>query len=130
MDQELIFKASFMEKEANETQNEIEFVEKEIAELEKFSENLGFFANSSDKTMIASLGKGVLVKTQVTDKKLFVEVGSGIIVRKDAKEVIKVIKEQIARLNEARVRLVAKMGIIQNRLQELLLEIERSQQTA
>ncbi len=124
MDPELLLKVSILEKQGKETEGEIDFVEREIVELERFSDNLDYLSNSKDDSILASMGKGVLIKTQITEKKLFVDVGSGVILRKEPQELKQIIQEQIARLKEARVRLVSRVNIIQASLQQIIKEIE------
>jgi len=48
MDQELMIKASFLERQMREIENELEFVDREISELGKFSDNLEGLAHISE----------------------------------------------------------------------------------
>src|SRR3989338_8724242 len=109
MDQELMIKASFLERE--------------ISELGKFSDNLDYLSSSQENTILSSLGKGVLMKTEIKDRKLFVDVGSGVLVRKES-GVIKVILEgQIEKFKEARIRLIKKHNLAKESLISMLKEI-------
>ncbi|MBX4212618.1 prefoldin subunit alpha [Candidatus Pacearchaeota archaeon] len=124
MDQELILKASFLEQHAKESEQNLEMVRQQIAQLTEFLEHISSLADSSDKEMLASLGKGVYVKSSLAEKKLFVEVGAGVIVRKTPEETKKVIESQITRLNEVRVQLSSQVDFYTHNLQELIHEIE------
>jgi prefoldin subunit 5 len=129
MDQALVIKASMLEKKMQEAGGEIEFVEKELTELSRFSDNLGYLISSKDNIALSSLGKGVLIKTELKEKELFVDVGSGVIVRKEPEEVRNILKDQIAKLAEARMRLIARAQILRENFFSVLKEIEKNQQT-
>ena len=129
MDQALVIKASMLEKKMQEAGGEIEFVEKELTELSRFSDNLGYLISSKDNIALSSLGKGVLIKTELKEKELFVDVGSGVIVRKEPEEVRNIIKDQIAKLAEERMRLIARAQILRENFFSVLKEIEKNQQT-
>ncbi|MBX4196828.1 prefoldin subunit alpha [Candidatus Pacearchaeota archaeon] len=124
MDQDLIMKASFIEQHAKETEQNLELVRQQIVELQAFTEHLHAISTSSEKEMLASLGKGVYVKSSLQEKKLFVEVGAGVIVRKTPEEAKKVIESQITRLNDIKVQLSTQLDFYTQHLQDLIRQIE------
>ncbi len=126
MDQKLIWEASLLEKQAQEIEQEKELIEKELDELNAFAENLKILSSSEEKTMLSSLGKGVLIKTEIADKKLFVNVGAGVMVRKTPEEIQKVVGGQIERFNEVRMHLLARIESLGKSLQNVLVEMQKS----
>ena len=125
MDQELIMQASMIERQMQEAQQNVEFLEKEILDLRQFQENLNFFDKTEGKDILASLGKGVYAKSQLVDKRLFVEVGSGIIVRKTPEEASKVVEEQLKKLMQGRIHFITKIEELQSELQNMIVDFER-----
>jgi len=123
MDQELMIKASFLERQMREIENELEFVDREISELGKFSDNLDYLSSSQENTILSSLGKGVLMKTEIKDRKLFVDVGSGVLVRKESGEIKVILEGQIEKFKEARIRLIKKHNLAKESLISMLKEI-------
>ena len=67
------------------------FLKKNL-EFEVLENSLGKIEDSEE--MLANLGKGVFVKTKVLEKKLFVNIGSNVIVKKNIKEASESIQEQ------------------------------------
>ena len=58
-------------------------------------------------------------------KKLFIDVGAGVVVKKTPEETIEIVKEQILRLQEARVQISSQLEIYRGKLQEFIEEIRR-----
>ncbi|MDP3881777.1 MAG: hypothetical protein Q8Q31_02770 [Nanoarchaeota archaeon] len=127
MDQELMIKASLLERQMRELENELEFVDREISELSKFNDNLDYLSASQDNVILSSLGKGVLMKAEIKERKLFVDVGAGVLVRKEPEDIKKILKDQIGRLAEARMRLLNKLHLTKENLISMLKEIESHQ---
>ncbi len=125
MNQQLIFEAAELEKYAADLEQHHEFLVKQIAELEHFAENLADIPSIQGKEILASLGKGVHIKTTVTETKLFVEVGAGIVVQKTPEELKQIIEEQLKQLKESKATITVQLGLSTQRLQELLREFER-----
>lgn len=117
--------ASELEKKMQELSNNLEFIDSQINELEQFHENLNSLKNWKDKEMLASLGKGVYLKTSLLEKELFVEVGSGIVVKKNLLETQKIVEEQIKRIKEARISILTELDSIQTEFNNLLVEIKK-----
>ena len=126
VNQELIMRASFLEKQAQETQGSLEFVERQISELEEFDSDIKSFSKSSGKEMLASVGKGIYVKADLADKDLFVNVGSGVIVKKTPEETEKIVEDQLRKLKEAKTQLTAQLEANNMALMKLITEIESS----
>ncbi len=127
MDQKLMWEASLLERQVQETEQEKELIERELDELNAFSDNLESLSASKEKTLLSLLGKGVLVKTEIVDKKLFVNVGAGIMVRKTPEEIQKVISGQIERFNEVRMHLLSRIENLGTSLQNLLEDMQKDQ---
>ena len=65
-----------------ELDEKLNVVDKEINELEIFELHLKDITSNGKKEILASLGKGVYVKSDMIDSKLLVDVGSNIFVKK------------------------------------------------
>jgi len=114
-----------LQRQSEETEQQLRFVDEQIAELEKFKEGLKSFRESKEKEILANLGKGVYVKSEIKDReKLFVEVGAGVIVKKTPIEAMKVVEEQIARFENARVQIASQLESYNEELRSMIGEIE------
>ena len=125
MKEQQIILASQLEKKHQELEQSLQLADTQIQELEQFKDNLGFLIKSKEKEILSSLGKGVFLKSKIQDKeKLFVEVGSNVIVKKTPEETKKIVENQIRRLNEANLQIVAQLEVCHKQLQNLMANIE------
>ena len=126
MNQEKIMAIAEIERVARELEENLQLIEMQIEELGAFNKSLKFIAESKDKEMLSSIGKRVYIKTAIEDKKrLFIDVGAGVVVKKTPEETIEIVKEQILRLQEARVQISSQLEIYRGKLQEFIEEIRR-----
>ena len=79
-EQELMFKAALLERQAEELNSNVSYIANQIAELEQFKETLKSIGDSKTKEVLSSLGKGVYVKTSMEDKNLLVSIGANVVI--------------------------------------------------
>ena len=125
MNEELVYEASILKQEAEKLQANLETIERQISELGQISGYLSHLNKYEGKEIISSLGKGIHIKTQLLEKNLFVEVGSGAIVRKTPEETLKVIEEQLKRLMEFKVQLSGQEQVCMQALNSAISEIQK-----
>ncbi|RMD67112.1 prefoldin subunit alpha [Candidatus Pacearchaeota archaeon] len=114
-----------LQQAAEQTEQNIAFVQEQISDLQEFLQALDALKKSKEKEMLAPLGRGVYLKaTRADDEKLFVEVGAGVVVRKTPDEAKEVIRSQLRKLREAKIQLNIQLENIIGRLQELMQIIE------
>ena len=128
MDQELMFQAQLLQEEAQKVDGQLETVNQQLGELTQFNASLSTFDSSDQKEMLSSLGKGIYAKTNLVSKELYIEVGSGVVVKKTPKQVSEVIEDQLKKLNQMRIQLLGQKEIVQRSMMELIEELQRSQQ--
>lgn len=124
MDQELLMKASLLERNSQELETHLQFINNQITELELFNVNLGTLQDSSEKEILSSIGKGVYAKANLVDKDLFVEIGAGVIIKKTPQEIKSIIEGQVKTLEETKLRLMAQLEAYNESLQELMRDLE------
>jgi prefoldin alpha subunit len=127
LNQELLQKAQLLHGQSQELEQQIEFIGKQIEELALFISTIETLMKTSQTEALSSLGKGVFIKTNIIEKELFVEVGSGIVLRKSLPETKKVIQEQISRFKEMQSQLKAQLEIYQSTLSSAVQELQNSQ---
>lgn len=101
--QELMMEVQEMARQTEQIEQHCEFLDQQINELAKFKDNLDKFDAKPKDSMLASLGKGVFMETELKSNSLFVEVGAGVLVRKTPKEVSDILSGQIGSLRESRL---------------------------
>jgi prefoldin alpha subunit len=120
MDQSLVIEASELEQLVGETQQNLEFVNSQLAELESFQLSLEHMEKTKEKNLLAPIGKGVYVDSEIKDFNLFVEVGAGIVIKKTIAQTLSVVEDQISKLKEAKFHLSGQMDSYAMRMQEIL----------
>mgnify|MGYP001592947356 CR=1 FL=1 len=121
MNEETILKAAAIEREARQLEENLQLIEGQIVELDTFKESIKVVIESKDKEMLSLLGKRVYMKTKIEDKeKLFIEVGAGVVVKKTPEDILKIVKEQSGRLQEAKIQILLKLEEYQGQLEEFL----------
>jgi len=125
MNQELMIKAQSLERESQQAEETLKFVDEKIAEMENFSRTLNDFNNSKDNSTLSSLGNGVFARTELKDKELFVNVGAGILVKKTPQQAQETIKSQIKALTEARMQIMARLEQCTSAFMQLMAEMEK-----
>jgi len=124
-DQELLMNASMLENQSRELEANLEIIDREIVDLEKFLEGINHLSKSKSNEILASLGKGVYVKSSINESKLYVNVGQGIIVKKTPESTAKVIENQIQRLTEVRAQILQQLEIFTKNFSQVLKELEK-----
>ena len=123
--EELIMKASILQRQSEEMNSNLEQIEKHVAELSILNSNLDSL-NKENKEVISSIGKGVYAKTSLSGKNLLIGVGSNVLVEKTPKETQEIILSQIKQLNETRLQLKAQLEIYSQLLKQAIVEIQKS----
>ena len=123
-EQELLWKASFVQKQMQEIEEQAQLIDQETQELKDFSEHLETLEKTQQKEILASLGKGIHVKADLKSKELWVEVGSGVVVKKSSKETREIITRQIKKMDDAKKQLASKLEVYASLLQEMVHELQ------
>ena len=126
--QELMFKASLLERHLQDLAEKIEYVSQQVAELEDFDKNLKFLKDVKGKEIFSSIGRGVYSKSSCTDNSLFVNVGSGVIVKKTPEETSEIIKSQIKNFHEAKNTLMTQLEVYNGLMRQTISSLEKTKE--
>lgn len=108
--EEILQKAFVLKQQSEQVEQQLNFVNEQIAEMEQFVEKLRVLAESDEEEILAPLGRGVYVKSKrEKDERLFVEAGAGTVVRKTPKEAREIVQEQMRKFQEARIHLTGQL---------------------
>lgn len=105
--------------ESKAFEEQLGFISQQLEELGNFRLHLKDFDESKERKILASIGKGIYVESELKNKSLFVDVGANILVKKTSKETIEIIEQQIRRLGEFKIQL-------NERLETLAFEMQKS----
>lgn len=118
--QEILFKLSVLEQHTNQLQQQLEAVDKGIVELNSLNLDLNDLIGSEGKEVLASVGKGIFVKTKLLSESLIMDVGSGNFVKKSIPEAQNIIKEQIKKLTEVKEELNGNFDLVHKEIEKVV----------
>jgi prefoldin alpha subunit len=124
MDQSLLEKAQLLHKESEALEERKSFVEQHFSELTTFNEQLDSMASAKGE-ILASLGRGVFVKADIKTKDFFVDIGSGVVVKKHLGDVQAIIKEQIEGLEKLRGETNKRLAELQEEFKAIVDTIKK-----
>jgi len=124
--QELMFKASMLERHLQELNQRIDYISQQLVEMEEFEKNLKFLKNSKGKGMFSSVGRGVYTKSDSTSNELFVNVGAGVVVKKTPEETAEIVKTQIKSFYEAKNSLMAQLEAYNGMMRETVSALDKA----
>ncbi len=121
--EEFLFKLSMMQQQAEQIEQQIHQVDEQIQEFLVLQENLGKLKEKSQ--ILSPIGKGVFSKAMLEDNKFFVNVGSGVLVKKKPEQAIEIIQEQVSQLKEIRIQLIEAISQINSELEKVVEEAQK-----
>ncbi|MCX8146912.1 MAG: prefoldin subunit alpha [Candidatus Woesearchaeota archaeon] len=123
-----------IDQQVRQIQKQIEAIESQLTELDAVSESLDNFNNLKPGVeALVPLASGIYAKAEIKEnKRLIINIGSGVAVEKTIPEIKKIIAEQIGDITKARDEIlaqlqqfVAKAERLQNEIKESAKKIEK-----
>jgi prefoldin alpha subunit len=122
--QELIFKFSMYEKQIREIQQQLEAVERGIADLNSLNLGLDELIGGRGREIYAQLGKGIFVNAKLNSEDLNVDIGDGNLIKKSIPDTKKLIGEQTKKLELIKEELEQSLQDIEKELTKMMNEME------
>ena len=122
--EEILFKLSLLEQQSQEIKQQVEIVDSQISEMENLKLSLNKLEKSKEKEILAPLGRGIFAKSELKSDKIFVNIGSRILVKKSFIEAAEIIEKQVNELNGIKDELLKRAEEINSNLYELIQESE------
>ena len=101
--QETLMQLAELEQQMNQLEQRLALIDQQAVEMQTLELNLDQIAKGKEKQILAGLGKGIFIKANLEDKnnkKLIVDVGSNVLIKKSIPEAKEIIKEQIKKIFE------------------------------
>jgi prefoldin alpha subunit len=123
---EKVFQAEMLRKQAEAAAEQLDVVMKTLMEMTATKEALAEIGKAGKGTeTLVPLGAGVYVKASVSDtEKVFMGLGAQTVVEKDVDSCLKILDEQIVKIEEARQRLTETVDQINETLRIIVPELE------
>ena len=126
--QELMFKLQMYEQQMQNIQQQIGAIEEAIIDLEKLKLGLNDLAGKTGQEILAPLGRGIFVKTELLSEEFLVDIGGGNLVKKTIPETKKVLEEQIKKLSGLKEELQEALENLHKELEKMFLDAQKEQE--
>jgi len=130
MNEQLMLRLQQIQSEGKEIEEKLQIVDQQVKELSQFSEGLKEFGKEKEKSneILASVGKGVYVKSEMKEDSLFVDVGSGVLVKKSIDDTKQVVEEQLKKINEMKIHFGTQQEALNEELRTLIEEFQKAEE--
>lgn len=125
MDEDKILVLQEESQRLKEIEESLEIIERQIAELDKFSNDLNLLEKSEEKEILAPLGKGVYIKSEIKSKEVVVDVGAGVFVKKNISQTKEIISNQLEKLRKMKALQNIEIENSNARLKNIIKDIEQ-----
>ena len=122
--QEIIVKFNALQEEGRKIEEQIGMINQQIGEFQVLLLSLDKIEEKGE--ILAGLGKGVYVKSEIKEKELFVNIGNNIVLKKSNSETRKIVESQIVQLDEVKQHLLREIEKINLQLRFLVEMAEKS----
>ncbi len=120
--QEQIRRFSLLQQKGNQLQEQIQQINSQIQEFEGLKRSVEEIKEK--KEVLSPLGRGIFFKSEVKDKKLFVSIGSEVVVKREPEKAKEIIDKQIGNMNEIKEDLIKEVENINSQFQEILAGLQ------
>lgn len=123
--EELMYKFQMYEQQIMQLQQQLEAVEQAIVEMNSLILGLGELTGAKEKEILATIGKGIFVKTKLISEDLIVDVGGKNFVKKSIPETKKLIQNQVKKLEEVKKELEDNLEKINEELTKTFMDTQK-----
>ena len=123
--QQKYLEMQIIEQQMKEYQNELTALQLQINEMENLRESLEEIEKAKEKNeILTALSPGVFIKTQLKGKNILMNVGYGVVVPKDVKEALGIVKDQTMKMQGIVYKLEKDVEIFNKHLINLQMELQ------
>ena len=123
MEEQLIEKVQALYQESLRAEERLDLIASQLNELRELKEGMKHLDMRVEGHMLASVGKGIFIRTFIKDPSLFVDVGDGILIKKTHNEIALIIEEQTARLDNMKSELQEELADLRENFSYLAKKI-------
>ncbi|MBS3089398.1 prefoldin subunit alpha [Candidatus Pacearchaeota archaeon] len=120
MDERLLAEASALEQYTQDLEQHYQMIVQQLKELDDFYNQIEEILPAKDQQILAPIGKGVYVKTYFSDEKFFVNIGAGVIIKKNREQLKKTIEDQRKKLHESRTHILGQLEFYADKLNTIM----------
>jgi len=125
--QEYMMQLSMLDKQAKELQQQIGQVNQQIKQYDDLKGSLDDVGKVKEgEEMLAPIGRGIFFKSEIKDKKLLVNVGENIILKKTPEGAKKIVDKQVKELEKIKKELEGNVQELNKQVESLIVAAQKS----
>ena len=124
--QEFLIKLSMFEQQARQIEGQVQQVDEQVQGLEVLSINLSELKQGKGKEILAPIGKGIFVRSELKEDKFILGIGSGVFVKKNAEQARAIVEKQVLKLKNLRTELITEISKINEQLDNIINSAQKS----
>jgi prefoldin alpha subunit len=113
-----------LEQQSQELKKQLEMLETQRNEMEALKQSVENIKDAKGQEILASLGKGLFIKSRIEDDKILVNVGEKILVKKNARETVEIISKQTEEMGKISLEIRKSIEDTNSQLLELVQEAQ------
>jgi len=125
--QEILLQLSMLQQQSEKLQEKIQLINQQIFSMESLKEGLDKIKDGEKKEILANIGKGVFIKTEIKSKDLIVDIGNNILVKKKPEETQGIINKQIEQMEDLKKQLIDRLEDLNLQLQHLIMKAQSAE---
>ena len=125
MQQQNIIRINMLSQEAEKLQQHIQAIEQQASELNSVRQSLEEIKDKKTGEILANLGKGIFIKTELKSNDLIVNVGANVFVKKTASEGLEIIDNQLKQLSLGKADISERVEEIQEEVRTMILDAKK-----
>lgn len=122
--QEYLIKLQMLEQQANQFGEQLKIIDQQMEELDTLKDNIGKLSSVDESEMFSEIGKGIYIKTQLSEKYLLVDVGNKILVPKTGEEIQKIVDDQKKKFDEVKTEISHRIDEVNKELNDIISNSE------
>jgi len=128
MANEEILMIAELEQEMKQLEERLGMLEQQTLEMQKLEQSLDEIKKNKEKKIMAGLGRGIFMKAEIKEEDLFVDVGSGVILKKSVEDTKKIIKEQVKKMFEFKQKLIGRAEQIRTEMEMIIEKAQKAEE--
>jgi prefoldin alpha subunit len=125
--QAVFMELQMLEQKMKQLEAQINAINKQTSEMHGIVESLKAIDASQGKEALLPIGKGIFIKSNLTSKNLLLNIGSGIVIEKGVAETIRLVDEQVAKLNEMALEYQQEIESAARNIEGTIAQLQNSQ---
>ncbi len=127
VNEEILLQLNSLQQEANQIAEQIELIDKNTIEIQKLRFGIEELKEAEKKEALANIGKGIYIPVEIKNDKLKIEIGKGILVEKTIDDTIKLINEQVKKLEQEKQILIRRIKDVQKEINNSIEKIKEKE---